>query len=222
MIDLSILLIVGPSGAGKDTIKSLLLATGRYIPIVSHTTRPLRFNSGKCEVDGVDYHFVSVEEMLRLARARRFVQIKRYGAHYYGTSIDSMTEASGNSAVAVTDVDIRGADDFRSLKFRHLAAVFVFPPSLRELIRRLRSRQSSEIDLEDIRDRLAIALREVEFALTERRFLVPVVNRDVDTAVRDVERILACDWDDIDLRRSTTVLLRFAKELRHYLDTIES
>src|SRR6478752_4458581 len=74
-----ILLLVGISGAGKDSIKHKLLDTGKYHHIVSHTTRLPRENGGVMEQDGTEYHFVSKQQVTEMLEHGDFVEAKKYG-----------------------------------------------------------------------------------------------------------------------------------------------
>src|SRR5262245_46700213 len=71
-------LLVGISGAGKDTIKKALLKTGRYFDFISYTTRQPRVNHGVPEKDGVDYHFIDLPEAKRMLYAGEFIEAKEY------------------------------------------------------------------------------------------------------------------------------------------------
>src|SRR4051794_18748895 len=73
-----ILLLVGPTGAGKDSIKDKLLSTGRFHHIVSHTTRPPRINHGVVEQDGREYHFIDKTSAGRMLDDHSFIEAKIY------------------------------------------------------------------------------------------------------------------------------------------------
>src|ERR1700694_1851350 len=86
VIHTKILLLVGISGAGKDTVINQLLQTGSYHYIVSHTTRAPRTNHGLLEQDGVEYHFITFKQAEEMLKQQAFVEAKRYGNNLYGTS----------------------------------------------------------------------------------------------------------------------------------------
>ncbi|MFJ8826961.1 guanylate kinase [Streptomyces sp. NPDC102467] len=184
------LLLVGPSGAGKDSVKRGLLATGRYREIISHTTRAPRYNDELLEQDGIEYHFVTHEQMARLARDGKFVQFKRYGGNYYGTSSQELRRA-WESGTALTDVDIQGALAFSRIALPGLLMVFLLPPGLPELLRRLESRcvRNPRDGKAAITQRVAIALREVECVISHADRFRLVVNDDLNTAVEEVDAL---------------------------------
>ena len=184
------LLLVGPSGAGKDSVKRGLLATGRYCEIISHTTRTPRYNDELLEQDGIDYHFVTHEHMARLARDRKFVQFKCYGGNYYGTSSQELRRA-WEGGTALTDVDIQGALEFSRIALPGLLMVFLLPPDLPELLRRLESRcvRNPQDGTTAIVQRIAIALREVECAISHADRFRLVVNGDLNTAVEEIDAL---------------------------------
>src|SRR4051812_37296583 len=81
-----ILLLVGPTGAGKDSVKDELLKTGRFHHIISHTTRPPRINHGVIEQDGREYHFVDEATAKKMLDEQAFIEAKVYSGNLYGTS----------------------------------------------------------------------------------------------------------------------------------------
>ncbi len=130
------LIVTSPSGAGKTTLVRRLL--DRYPDMaqsVSVTTRAPRAG----EVDGRDYHFVSVDEFRAMEARGAFAEWAEVHGHLYGTSLEKMVEARARLRGMVCVIDTQGA---RQLKARvpEAVGVFVLPPSLTELERRLRGR----------------------------------------------------------------------------------
>jgi guanylate kinase len=129
-------IVSSPSGAGKTTLcRRLLDEFGDLRFSVSHTTRRPRAT----EVDGRDYHFVDDREFERMVAADLFLEWAFVHGNRYGTARAEVDVASREGKDLVFDVDFQGA---RQIKARHegAVAVFVLPPSLDELLRRLRSR----------------------------------------------------------------------------------
>src|SRR5206468_230691 len=101
-----IVLLVGISGAGKDTIKHHLLESGNYHHIVSHTTRAPRENHDVLEQDGVDYHFIDLAQAESLLDEGRFVEAKMYSGNVYGTSAAEIQAAHDENKIAITDIEV--------------------------------------------------------------------------------------------------------------------
>lgn len=179
-----ILIVSGPSGCGKSTLIARLLAEFPELSFsVSHTTRPRRPG----EVDGRDYFFVGAERFARMVRDARFAEWARVHGQRYGTSWSEIRAKSARGRTLVLDVDVQGA---RSIKrqFPEAVGVFVVPPTLAALKRRLRRRQE-RID-QEARRRLAAALQELR---AYRRYDYVLVNDDLETALADLRCLLvAC------------------------------
>lgn len=152
--------ISAPSGAGKSTLCAALRQTPDFVYSVSCTTRPARAG----EINGEDYLFVTEAEFLARVKAGEFLEHARVHEHYYGTLRKNVVENLKKGVDVLIDVDTQGAaairncdDDFVR---RALADVFIMPPNLDELRRRLIKRgteTNAQIEL-----RLNNAAREME------------------------------------------------------------
>lgn len=183
-----IVLLVGVSGAGKDTIKHRLLQTGKYHHIVSHTTRAPRENGGVMERDGVDYHFISLEKATKMLQEGAFVEAKKYSDNLYGTSVAEIQQAHDEGKIAITDLEIQGVAEYKTLS-PNVIAEFILPPSYEEWQRRLHTRYGDKgADPADIDKRMRAAIRELEEALSQPYYHF-VVNENLDEAVRAVDKI---------------------------------
>lgn len=172
--DFLLLIISSPSGAGKTTLCNRLRKEfGELAFSVSHTTRKPRPN----EQNGREYHFVDVSEFRRLAADHAFAEWAEVHGNLYGTSLREIENARKNNATGILfDIDFQGARQIRA-KVPEAVAVFVLPPSLEELERRLRGRATD--DEATVQKRLAKAQKEIEnYAL----FDYLVVNDDLDRA----------------------------------------
>ena len=156
-----LLIISGPSGVGKGTIASLMLekAKERGLNIglsVSMTTRDIRPG----EKDGETYCYVTQEQFKKALAEGEMLEYNCYNGNYYGTPASNVRASFAEGRDVLLEIDINGADQIVE-KFRDSAVtVFILPPSLEELEKRLRLRgRESE---EDIRKRLAIAKQELE------------------------------------------------------------
>lgn len=183
-----IVLLVGVSGAGKDTIKHRLLETGNYHHIVSHTTRPPRENAGVMEQDGVEYHFISKEQAVDMLRDQAFVEAKKYGDNIYGTSLDEIRQAHDEGRIAITDLEVQGVAEYKALSPKVIAE-FILPPDYSEWQRRLHARYGAKgADPADIQKRMKTAIAELEEALRQPYYHF-VVNENLDEAVKAVDKI---------------------------------
>jgi guanylate kinase len=141
--DLILLIISSPSGAGKTTLTHRLLQEfSDFRFSVSHTTRQPRAN----EVDGQDYHFVDEKAFRDIIDENGFAEWAEVHGNLYGTSVTeiALARAAGKSGV-LFDVDYQGARQIKE-KFPHAIGVFILPPSMEELRRRLDGRGSDDAD----------------------------------------------------------------------------
>jgi guanylate kinase len=185
--DTSILLLVGVSGAGKDSIKHQLLKTGQYHHIVSHTTRQPRENHGTLEKDNIDYHFISLDEAEKLIDGGAFVEAKMYSGNIYGTSVAEIQKAHDDHKIALTDMEVQGVAEYKAVS-PGVQAMFILPPSYEVWQQRLKSRYDNDIDPADIRRRMQTAKLELREALRKNYFRF-VINDELDQAVEAVDAI---------------------------------
>jgi guanylate kinase len=141
--DLILLIISSPSGAGKTTLtRRLLQEFSDFRFSVSHTTRQPRAN----EVDGQDYHFVDENAFHDIVGENGFAEWAEVHGNLYGTSVTEIDLARAAGKIGVLfDVDYQGARQIKE-KFPHAIGVFILPPSMDELRRRLDSRGSDDAD----------------------------------------------------------------------------
>lgn len=183
-----IVLLVGVSGAGKDTIKHRLLDTGSYHHIVSHTTRAPRENHGVMEQDGVEYHFISKEKAAEMLQNGEFIEAKVYSGNVYGTSVAEIQKAYDDGKIAITDLEVQGVAEYKEISPKVIAE-FILPPDYDEWQRRLMSRYGPEgPDPADMRKRMNTAVAELEEALRQPYYHF-VVNDVLEEAVRAADSI---------------------------------
>ena len=184
--DFLLLILSSPSGAGKTTLTRLLLDRGPELLFsVSHTTRPPRAN----EVDGRDYHFVDRTRFVALVAAGAFLEWAEVHGNLYGTSTAEIDRARATPGCTgmIFDIDYQGARQIKS-KVSDVVAVFILPPSMHELERRLRGR-ASETE-EAVQRRFAMAQLEIEhYAL----FDYIVVNEEVQRAFDELRSIVVAE-----------------------------
>jgi guanylate kinase len=180
--DFLLLILSSPSGAGKTTLTRMLLERSPELRFsVSHTTRAARAN----EVDGRDYHFVHRPRFLELVNEGAFLEWAEVHGNLYGTSIAEIerSRATEGCTGMIFDIDYQGARQIKS-KVDDVVSVFILPPSMPELERRLRGR-ASETE-EALRVRYAVAAREIEhYAL----FDYMIVNDDLQRAFDELRSV---------------------------------
>lgn len=176
-----IALLVGISGAGKDTIKKALLRDPEFHDIVSHTTRPPRENEGVSEADGVDYHFIDSDRARDMVTKGEFVEVKYVHGTVYGTSIAEVERAS-RDGIAVTDIDVQGVAEYKDVS-NGVVAIFIVPPDYQSWIKRLKRRYTTNEDfLAEWPKRRDSAIKELTRAL-EVPYYHCVINDDIERAV---------------------------------------
>lgn len=182
MSSLPIVIVVsGPSGAGKSTILQLALAEIPNLRFsVSHTTRPPRPG----ERDGIDYHFVSREEFLRLAMEEKFLEWAEVHGQRYGTARSEYARAAEDGVDLLLDLDVQGAESVRA-KFFDAVSVFILPPSYGDLEQRLRSRGPS--DEAAYARRLQVAREELQMF---PKYDYAIINDDLDESVESLKAII--------------------------------
>ncbi|MEQ8231961.1 MAG: guanylate kinase [Gammaproteobacteria bacterium] len=186
--------VSAPSGAGKTSlVRALVARTGRIGVSVSHTTRSRR----EGETNGVDYHFVDAAEFARMAAAGEFLEHATVFDHAYGTSRSAVAGALEQGIDVILEIDWQGARSIRAAA-PDAISIFVLPPSVEELERRLRGRGDAE---SVIARRMRDAVREISH-YGEYDYLV--VNDDFEGALAALTAIVGA-----------ARLRRGVQELRH-------
>jgi guanylate kinase len=176
--------ISAPSGTGKSTVCRQVVERDPQIELsVSHTTRKPRPE----ERGGVDYHFVTLEEFRALVDRNTFVEHAEYGGNLYGTSWSSLDGPLDRGRDLLLEIEVQGA---RQIRARRSDACFVFllPPSLEELARRLRGRATD--DETAVERRLEIVVSELRAV---HEFDYAVVNDELAAAVAAVCEIVRAE-----------------------------
>ena len=180
-----LILFCGPSGSGKTTIVHHLLKKFPMMRFsVSATTRPKREN----ETDGIDYHFLSPEEFRTKIANNEFLEWEEvYNDRYYGSLKSEVDRILNEGNIALFDIDVVGGLNIRKNYGRQLLDVFVMPPSVDELHKRLVARATE--DEESLRKRLDKAEEEMHAAF---QFNHVIVNIDLQKAIQEAEdKVLA-------------------------------
>jgi guanylate kinase len=179
------LVLSSPSGAGKTTLSRRLLAEDDGVTLsVSVTTRKMRPG----EVDGRDYHFIDRRRFLAMVKDGELLEYAEVFDNGYGTPTKPVMDALAAGRDVLFDIDWQGTQQLREKARGDLVAVFVLPPSVPELERRLRTRAQDDYDT--ILHRMAKASDEMSH-WAEYDYVV--INREVDQAFADVKAILAAE-----------------------------
>lgn len=178
-----VIIFSAPSGSGKTTlVKHCLQQFPQLQFSVSATTRALRGE----EIHGKDYFFLSVEAFKKLISENAFVEYEEvYHDKFYGTLKSEVERIWNEGKVVIFDVDVKGGISLKKYFGDQARSIFIMPPSIEELERRLVSRATD--DAETIRTRVEKASEEMTF---KDQFDEIVVNSDLDEAKTSVEQLL--------------------------------
>lgn len=182
------IVMCGPSGVGKGTLINRLMADfpGKFGFSVSHTTRAPRPG----ETDGVHYNFVEKAAMEADIAEGKFLEHAHVHENIYGTSLAAVEAVATKGQVCVLDIDVQGAE---IVKKSTLDALFVFiaPPSMEELEKRLRGRGTEKE--ESIQKRLANAAGEMAKTEVDGFFHAVIVNDDLEKAYGELKTVVIDD-----------------------------
>ena len=179
-----IYIFCAPSGSGKSTMVKHLLTEypGQFELSISCTTRAPRGE----EVNGREYYFITVDEFQRRIAAGDFIEYEQvYEGLFYGTLRSEIDRIEQAGRAVIFDVDVKGGINLKRILGDKAVAVFVCPPSIEELSRRLHARGDTSEEM--IQKRLAKASMEMEDA---KFFDVQLVNSDLQTAFRDLDQLV--------------------------------
>ena len=197
------LVLSSPSGAGKTTISREILSRDANLEMsVSATTRPKRPG----EVEGRDYFFTAEEDFRLMVNRQELLEHATVFGHLYGTPRKPVEDAMAAGRDVLFDIDWQGTQQLREAAREDLVSVFILPPSMPELERRLKSRAQDSAEI--VAQRMAKAADEMSH-WPEYDYIV--VNRDVADSVARVEAILTAER----LRRERQIGLgEFVRGLR--------
>ncbi len=175
-----LLIISGPSGAGKGTVVSKLKEKSGYSLSISATTRKPRQN----EIDGVHYFFKSKEEFEKMIEDKKLLEYADFCGNYYGTPTDFVNKRIENNKTVILEIEIQGALQVKSI-YPEAVLIFLTPPSMDELEKRLVGRATETP--EKIELRLKRAVEEID---NIDKYDYIVINDSVERAVVDIEHIV--------------------------------
>lgn len=174
-------ILIGPSGVGKSSFLDRALKDFKGLrDTVTFTTRGMR----QGESEGCPYHFVTAEKFEQLIKQNHFIEHARVHGNWYGTPLYQLEEAWKAGECIVMDVDVQGANTFKS-KFPGALTVFILPPSVDALRYRVTSRDGRPP--QDLELRMQNAAREIEQA---ERFDYQIVNDQFEPAYAQLKKLI--------------------------------
>ncbi len=177
-------IISAPSGAGKTSLVKALLQSNQNLSLsISHTTRAPR--SG--EINGRDYHFVSLETFRQMLLNGEFVESAEVYGNLYGTSQKWINSAIASGQDILLEIDCQGAMQIRQI-FPESISIFILPPSVDTLAARLKTRAQDDPDI--IQKRLAAAREEVSHII---EFDYAIINDKLDEALNDLISVVKAE-----------------------------
>jgi guanylate kinase len=176
-----LVVLSGPTGVGKTTVAERLMRKGGYQRSVSVTTRAKR----EGEVDGEHYHFISKQEFDRLRDANELIECAEVHGNWYGTPKEPLREALRKHKAFLLVIDVDGGFQIRG-KGYNSELIFLAPPDMEELARRLAARGTEDIKQQTVR------LKRVDMEMQRAAEIYNhiVVNKDLDTCVEEVHRLV--------------------------------
>jgi len=176
--------ITAPSGAGKSSLIAKLLVDEPALMLsVSYTTRPPRPG----EKDGREYHFVDLPKFEAMLERGEFLESAEVHGHRYGTSQKVIDEVRARGRDLVLEIDWQGAEQVRRL-YPESIGIFILPPSMAELERRLRARAQDKEQV--IRQRLKNAVAEMSHSV---EFKYAIINNNFDDARQDLRAVVRAE-----------------------------
>ena len=200
------LVLSSPSGAGKTSICKKLLEQEKELTLsVSATTRTRRPG----EVEGADYQFISTLEFETLINKAQFLEYAKVFGHYYGTPSHLVENSLQSGRDVLFDIDWQGTQQLKAKAMQDLVSVFILPPSIKELEKRLFKRAQDTIEV--VAERMSKSANEMSH-YPEYDYVI--INYDLNQSVQQVQSILHAER----LRRERQVgLVEFVKQLRSQL-----
>ncbi|KAF9421620.1 hypothetical protein HW555_002553 [Spodoptera exigua] len=199
------LVLCGPSGSGKSTLLKRLLKEfpDKFGFSVSHTTR----NPRPGEINGVHYHFTTKEEMIAAIARGEFIENATFSGNMYGTSKQAVNDVQCSGRICVLDIEIEGVKQVKKTDLNPLL-VFVMPPSIEELERRLRARNTEEE--EALKKRLDTARKEIIFGQEPGNFHIIILNDNLDKAYSELRDFISQNMEEKERALVETVIIFFS------------
>ncbi|HKL09879.1 MAG TPA: guanylate kinase [Clostridia bacterium] len=197
-----LLVVSGPSGAGKGTIcKEFLKHNCNVYPSVSTTTR----NPRKKEVDGVNYHFISKESFNELLKEEAFLEHAKVYGNMYGTTRNTVMSKINEGIDVLLEIEMQGAKQVKE-KYPDGIYIFILPPSLNDLKKRIEKRGSETP--ESMEKRLESAFDEIGFI---KEYNYYIINDEIENAVNVMDSIYIAEKSKVN-ENINNVINRYKEE----------
>lgn len=178
-----LIVVSAPSGCGKGTLLAEILKDKDYYYSVSATTRSPR----EGEVDGVNYHFAAREEFEDLIKSDGMLEYAQYCGNYYGTPKKEVEKKLSEGKNVILEIEVQGAMQVKEIAPEGVF-VFILPPSVSELKKRLLKRGTEEISV--IEKRVSEAVGEIKYA---EKYDYVIINDDLSKAVDDFKTVISAE-----------------------------
>ncbi len=166
-------LFIGPSGSGKTTLSNIFLNKNKNFCLsISYTTRPMRNN----EVDGEEYFFITIDKFLSMKQDKQFFETEEIFGNYYGTHVDYFQ----NQKDVVFNIDVKGALNIKK-KYPDSISIFITPPSMNELKKRLINR--GDIYIQNRIQEINEEIKYIEY------FTYCIINDKLENAIQLINNI---------------------------------
>lgn len=176
-----LIVLVGPSGSGKGTVlNELLKGDDNTFLSISSTTRKPRVG----EENGIHYNFIGREKFETLIKNKAMLEYASYCDNYYGTPKESVETHLNKGQNVILEIEMQGASQIKSI-FDEAILIFIMPPSLEILRKRLIDRGTESMEV--VEKRLATAIKEMDYA---EKCDYKVINDTVEKAVIDIQKII--------------------------------
>lgn len=194
----TLLALTGPSGVGKGSIcKRLIQLHKDYHLITSYTTR----NPRPEEVEGEDYFFITKNEFEKKISQGFFLEYQKVYDNYYGTPVLNVRQYLAKKETVILEIDTKGSLKIHEL-FPYAVLVFVFPPTIKELHKRLIERGTE--NPATFKKRSLAVIQELKRA---KLFEYAVINENIDIVVSEIEAIICASQCDMYIKKSHLIQL---------------
>jgi guanylate kinase len=216
--DTQLVLLVGPSSSGRNTIINQLVKSGEYFFVVSDTTRQPRVNNGILEENGREYWFRSEVDVLSDLKEGKFLEAAIiHNQQVSGISIRELKRAEEQHKIAIDEIEVVGADNIHRL-VPAAQFIFVVPPSFDEWITRMNAR--GELPAAETKRRMESAVMEIDTAL-DRDYYTFVVNDTFMQATKRVDSIIRGHAADAEQQAAAKDVARQLREdTKQFLATL--